>query len=54
MRNIKDKNDEDIRGCTSCYAGERNYYGTQMESLMNRNRGYYSNSQYYILNQIKS
>lgn len=53
MRNIKDKTEDNIKGCISCYAGERNYYGSQMENLMNKKKGYYSNSQYYILNQLK-
>lgn len=53
MRNVKLDDDKDIKGCISCYTGDRKYYGEQIDSLINKNKSYYSNAQYYILNQFK-
>lgn len=53
MRNIKCDENTDVRGCISYTTGDRNYYGPQIENITHKNKGFYSNSQYYILNQFK-
>lgn len=53
MRNVKCDENTDVKGCISHTTGDRNYYGSKIENIMNKNKGYYSNSQYYILNEFK-
>lgn len=53
MRDVKCEDNTDIKGCISYTTGDRRYYGDLQDNIMNKNKSYYSNSQYYILNQFK-